>query len=267
MIFVYDIILLGSDFMPKVIFKRMEKEDNISFIKECLNPLHSSTDIINNTISYFPELSKVNDSSLSNKEKNAQIADIVSEKYDNSLSLIDSEIDRCNNLWKPYSNNYFKSLCSYFNISWPHHNNIITIYIGLIPIFPRYLDDFSFYLTPNVEESELIRIIAHEILHFAWFTKWHELYPKCPKNHYDSPYLPWLYSEMVTDSILNSTYFQEVFNHVFQETSYAYFYDLKSNNELVMSKLKSIYESNLPIDKKIITGYEYLKGIKDTKLQ
>lgn len=253
--------------MPMVIFKRMGKEDNISFIKECLNYSSSSTDIINNTISYFPELSKIKDPSLSNKEKNILITNIVSKRYDNSLSDIDFEITRCHHLWQQYSNNYFKSLCNYFDISWPLHNNIITVYIGLIPIFPRYLDDFSFYLTPHIEESELIRIIAHEILHFAWFIKWHELYPKCPRNHYNSPYLPWLYSEMVTDSLLNSAYFQEVFNNSFKETSYDYFYDLKSNNEFIMSKIKSIYESNLPIDRKIITGYDYLKSVKDIKLQ
>lgn len=38
------------------------------------------------------------------------------------------------------------------------------------------------------------------------------LYPEIPKTEYESPYLAWQYSEMVTDPILNNSEFQTIFN-------------------------------------------------------
>ena len=83
--------------------------------------------------------------------------------------------------------------------------------------------------------------------------------PETPKEHYDSPYMEWKYSEMVTDPILNNKPFNELFS--FKEKSYDSFYQIHDNDELVMDKLRRIYASNDDIDTKINKGYDYLKKI------
>lgn len=62
------------------------------------------------------------------------------------------------------------------------------------------------------------------------------LYPEIPKAEYESPFLAWQYSEMVTDPILNNTDFQAIFD--FTEKSYPEFYKLQKNGKLVMEELK-----------------------------
>ena len=104
------------------------------------------------------------------------------------------------------------------NIKWPNNLKEISATVGLIPVFPRYLDNFSFSIGTGVDDSKLLEVCAHETLHFLWFEKWKQIHPETPRREYDSPYLVWQYSEMVTDPILNnkpfSTIFFEVYNYL-----------------------------------------------------
>ena len=102
---------------------------------------------------------------------------------------------------------------------------------------------------------------AHEALHFWWFIKWKQLYPEIPRMEYDSPYLSWQYSEMVTDPILNNEPFNKIFNFL-EERGYDSFYEMYDGSELVMDRLRDIYKENISIDKKIRSGYNYLQYIK-----
>ena len=92
-----------------------------------------------------------------------------------------------------------------------------------------------------------------------WFNKWKELYPECPRREYDSPYIPWQYSEMVVDPILNSKEIQEVIN--VECKAYDSYYEMKDNDKSVMDNLRAIYNTNGTIENKIIEGYDYIKNI------
>ena len=117
-----------------------------------------------------------------------------------------------------YNNSYFKALSSYLNIKWPNNLKEISATVGLIPVFPRYLDNFSFSIGTGVDDSKLLEVCAHETLHFLWFEKWKQIHPETPRREYDSPYLVWQYSEMVTDPILNNKPFSTMFE--FDERGY-----------------------------------------------
>lgn len=70
---------------------------------------------------------------------------------------------------------------------------------------------------------------------------------------------------MVTDPILNNTYFQAIFD--FTEKSYPEFYKLQKNGKLVMEELKKIYSASTNIEDKITTGYEYLKNLNFKEME
>ena len=129
----------------------------------------------------------------------------------------------------------------------------------MIPVFPRYLDYFGFSIGIKIDDFGIKKISAHETLHFLWFEKWKELYPDCKRREFDSPYTPWLYSEMVTDPILNSDKIKRILK--IDEKSYSSFYNIKDGNDYMMDNLKKIYNSNLNINEKINQGYEYIKTI------
>ena len=243
--------------IPKIIFKEMSLKENIELINWALSEDNKTLDVYKYTIDYYPELGKIKN--LSEKEIEKKVSEVVTKDYKTYYSKIKSEVNRYNQIWNKYNNDYFTSLTKYLHISWPENHSIIEAKVGLIPVFPRWLETYSFAVSTNLSKEKLIETAAHETCHFLWFEKWHNLYPKCPKREYNSPYIPWKYSEMVVDPILNSLEINNIFNNLFKEKAYDSFYELKYNNEYVMDVLKDIYKTNERIEEKIKKGYEYVK--------
>ncbi len=145
------------------------------------------------------------------------------------------------------------------NIKWPNNLKEISATVGLIPVFPRYLDNFSFSIGTGVDNSKLLEVCAHETLHFLWFEKWKQIHPETPRREYDSPYLVWQYSEMVTDPILNNKPFSTMFE--FDERGYDSFYELEDDSSKVMDKLRNIYSKNISIEEKMNDGFNYINRV------
>ena len=249
--------------IPKIVFKPMSLEENIEIIKWAFSQSDCTLDVYKYTIQLFPELASL-DRDLSDSEISKFVEEIVTREYMNCLNEIKNDVIRYNNIWGSYNDKYFNKLTSYLNISWPHDKLIINASVGLIPVFPRNLDDFSFSVSPFLDDKKVIEVCAHESLHFLWFEKWKSIYPKTSREEMDSPYLPWKYSEMVTDSILNSKEIKSVIN--IDEKGYDSFYELYDDDVLVMDKLKKIYNCECYIDDKIKQGYEYILNLNDRKI-
>ena len=241
--------------IPKVKFKPMSLEENIDLVKWAFYENNGVLSVHDYTIQYFPELASI-DMKSSKKDVYKIIEQVVTNDYRKYEKRIVSEVKRYNGLWDKYNDKYFEMLSNFLGISFPCDIKHIDATVGLIPIFPRYLDTFSFSLSTGVEESKVLEVVAHETLHFLWFQKWKQLYPDTPRRHYDSPYMEWQYSEMVTDPILNNKPFNKLFNFI--ERGYDSFYELYDCNELVMDRLRSVYGTDDNIDIKIKAGYEYV---------
>lgn len=238
--------------IPVVKFEKMTLEDNINTI---LDFNKNFTDFDKYLFKMFPELSNLN-KNISKEEKIKHIKEVVTKKYNSNSLLLEEAVTRYQKNWDKHNDKYMSSLSEYLNTQWPESTKTIKTKIGFIPIFPRYLDHFAFSTNPYLQEPELIKVTAHEVLHFLWFKKWMELHPNTPRANFDSPYSIWKYSEMVTDSILNS---KEMSNdYPINEKSYDYFYDIKDGDKLVMNELKKIYEKNDSIENKINKGYGYV---------
>lgn len=240
--------------IPKIKFIPMTLSENIEVIKWAYFENNKNLDVHHYTIDYFPELKEF-ESSSSNEVIHKKIEEVVTKDYNTYIDKIKNEVKRYEKIWNKYNEKYFQTLANYLNINWP--NKEITAKVGLIPVFPRYLDTFSFSVSTNLTDKKITEVIAHETLHFLWFEKWHELHPETPRREYDSPYLVWKYSEMVTDPILNNSVFKEMFSFV--EKGYDTFYQMKDKDRLVMDNLREIYSKNTRIEEKINKGYEYIK--------
>lgn len=240
---------------PKIEFTPMTLEENIELIKWSFFDENEDLNIHNYTIEYFPELAKID---LNSKKEVVfeNIRDIVTKDYKKYKERIESESVRYNKLWSEYNDKYFYMLSNFLGVNFPKNIKKIDAHVGLIPIFPRYLDSFSFSVSTNLEDWKLIEVAVHETLHFLWFEKWKIMHPETPRKHFDSPFNEWKYSEMVTDPILNNKPFAELFK--FTEKSYDSFYELYDNDELVMDKLRNIFSTNDSIEEKIEKGYKYI---------
>jgi len=158
----------------------MSLEQNIENIKWMFFEDEGEFSIREATIQYFPDLKD-----LINIESKKDIYDgiekLIKECYEYSLEKIEYDVKRYNDIWDKYNNRYFRELTKYLNIEWPSSKQIIVAKVGLIPVFPRYLDEFSFDLSYSLNEEKVIEVTAHETLHFLWFEKWKQLYPNCDR--------------------------------------------------------------------------------------
>ena len=163
-----DIIDIGCDNMtlPKIMFKEMTLQENIDVIKWAYFENNGVLSVRDFTIKYFPQLANL-DVNLSKNKIYKVIEEVVTNDYNKSKDRITSETERYNTLWKQYNDNYFKTLSSYLNIEWPNDLKEVSATVGLIPVFPRYLDDFSFSICTGVDDSKLLEVsISIIFLHF-----------------------------------------------------------------------------------------------------
>lgn len=241
---------------PKIIFEPMSMGNNVSTIKWAYFEDNDSLDVHKYTLDYFPELKDI-PTNASIDEINKTIEEVVIKDYKTYEERIKSEVERYNKIWESYNDKYFEALSKYLNANFRSNLKVIKAYVGLIPVFPRYLDSCSFLIATGVKEEDIISTCAHETCHFMWFNKWKELYPDCPRREYDSPYIPWQYSEMVVDSILNSKEINEIIK--VKCPAYDNYYLMMDNDTYVMDNLRNIYNENISIEEKIIKGYDYIK--------
>ena len=204
--------------IPKIIFREMTLQENIDTIKWAYYENNGSLSVHDFTIGYFPELA-VFDENTPKEIVYKKIEEVVTKEYNYYLKRIKSETKRYNDIWEKYNDKYLTSLSDYLEVDLPQID-VIQGKVGLIPVFPRYLDEFSFSVSTGLDDWFLIKSSAHETLHFVWFEKWKQIHPEIPRRQYDSPYISWKYSEMVTDPILNNKPFSDMFGDVFIERGY-----------------------------------------------
>ena len=234
-------------------FKVMTLEENIDLVKYAYNEKDKTLDMFKYVITLFPELKEIK----KDVDINKQIENIVNKKYNDNFDMLNQKITEYTNIWNKYNDIYLKRLSEYFDIFNLKVTKIISN-VGIIPIFPRYLDTCSFSIG-IVDEKKLIETTSHEILHFFWFEKWKEMFPSYKKEEFETPNLIWKYSEMVVDPILNSKDFNDIFKINYK--AYDSFYELYDSEIKVMDKLKEIYNKNINISQKILLGYEYIKKL------
>lgn len=236
--------------MTRILFMPMTVYENIDIVK--WSYFSEDLNLKNNTVRMFPKLASIQ-KNLTQEQIGKIIEKVVIESYD--IDKLKFESDRYNRLWERYNDAYMDTISSYLNIQWPNKN--ILCRIGMIPISPRNIQGFYFATTMGMTNENILKVCAHESLHFIWFEKFKTIYPEIPEEQYDSPHIPWKYSEMVVDPILNSRSLQSIVP--VPSKAYDYFYTLKDDNSSVMGNLNYIYSKDATVETKISEGFEYVK--------
>ena len=138
-------------------FKVMTLEENIDLVKYAYKEKDKTLDTYKYVTGLFPELKEIK----KDLDINKQIEDIVKKRYYDNFDLLNQKITEYTNIWNKYNDIYLKSLSEYFDISNLKVSKIIAN-VGIIPIFPRYLDTYSFSIG-IVDEEKLIETTSHEI--------------------------------------------------------------------------------------------------------
>ncbi len=141
--------------IPKIVFKEMTLEDNIDIIKWTYFDNDGVVSLHDYTVKCFPKLANI-DNNLSQDDKYKIIEEVVKEEYDYSKEIIKNDVNRYNILWEKYNDKYFEMLSNYLGINWPNDKVEIEASVGLIPVFPRYLDNYSFDIGVGLNDDKAI---------------------------------------------------------------------------------------------------------------
>ena len=189
---------------PKIKFQKNERKDwetLMTFTKEAQfdNGRNLNWAIFNT----FPQLKKYFD-----KDKHYQIKDkealrnFVSKTYHNKKISMDRSLAQRKKRWQKIAPNFDLLIAALFgNLKWPRGKYIA--FGTILGMYPRFLEDKTFQIpfwhrTPKYTTV----IIAHELLHFIFYSYFYARYPKYRNPKYN--FLVWQISEIFNTIIQNS---------------------------------------------------------------
>ena len=145
--------------------------------------------------------------------------------------------------WDVVNDRYLTTLSSHLETEYPKSRKTITAYVSIVPIFPRFLDKWAFNVSSKKPES-MIPTSMHEILHFLYFKKWMEVFPKTKRKELDAPYLVWRLSEILDPIILdNNPDIQTLLSH--KHNHYSEFQKAKIGSKPLIKHFESLYQKHL----------------------
>lgn len=152
-------------------------------------------------IKAYPELEFIS-KKITNKEDGLKIYKKFLEKiHEEKKSEIFAAKDTLQFEWDKVGSEFLKILSDHFETEWPEDKPEIVGQISVLPVFPRFLDHYKYFVGYKNFEN-LIEICAHETLHFLWFKKWKEVFPEIQRKEYENPHLAWRLSEIMDPIIL-----------------------------------------------------------------
>ena len=139
-------------------------------------------------------------------------------------------------------------------------NKTIKVYLGVCPICPRYLNDFSFDICIFESNEGILQTIIHELIHFYWFAKMENMGYKLSAQDKECPSLPWLITEIVVDSIFKNTNLKQfLFN---QEPAYHVFYSATINGQNLIESFNNMFAASQNIEEFISATMEFMEENK-----
>lgn len=81
----------------------------------------------------------------------------------------------------------------------------------------------------------------HEILHFIWFEKWKEVFPKYDKKEFEGPHLIWKLSEIVPLAVLSDERMQKIFKH--KPSVYREWWTRRIKGKPLLDCIQEIYDN------------------------
>lgn len=228
--------------IPKVIFKlpRVSKEAEM-FQMFCCHAL-KEFDWSHIIYEAHPEIKKILESKKDQKEA-------YKELYKYSKDFISKNKHKLEDLrvqyqkeWDSINDLYLKILSEDFETKYPSNRKVITAYVSIVPIYPRFLDSWSFNV--GLKSQNMKKIAIHEILHFMYFKKWKEVFPKTKRIELEAPYLVWKLSEILAPILLNNNPKIQKLIKV-KDPGYSEFKNIKIGKENLVTHFEKIYKNHI----------------------
>lgn len=203
---------------------------------------------------FYPQIDKTKFQSLEVYQRKEYLKDVLSKVI---LTIdLDKKVIEYQKYWDTNVSDIQKALEDAFDLSLTDKFNDMVAYITLNPICPRYLENNSFDTFYLNSERGALGMVLHEIIHFIWFFVWSSHFHD-EKAEYESPYMKWIFSEMVVDPIMRHDKRLSSINPYFNNGCvYDYFYTMKIDDTPILGTMLNLYENN-SIIAFMEKGYQY----------
>ncbi|HLD16063.1 MAG TPA: hypothetical protein VJB94_05855 [Candidatus Nanoarchaeia archaeon] len=161
----------------------------------------------------YPEFGKLMGKIHTSEETKRLSEDFFRNIYDSRIGELTKISKDFQKEWDKNGEELLIALSKVVEKEWPADCKEIKAWISLNPICPRFLEKRAFDLYWRFSPDKMKVVALHEILHFIWFEKWKEIFPKYRKEEFENPHLVWKLSEMVPLSVLNDNRIQDIFKH------------------------------------------------------
>lgn len=217
-----------------------------------LNPKKGDWNWSKYILNAHPELKKFK---KENKFEKSNIKDYIIKFREDNHNILENKKEEFEKLFNTKSDVLLKNLLNLLQLKETKINEI-RILISICPINPRDIKKKEFSVYYNFSLEDMFAIAMHEILHFVYFEKWKEVFPKSNEESFDGPHIIWHLSEIVAPILLNSNELQSVlkYNH----RGYNEYNKLKFGDKDIYDIIKNFYKRSDNFEEFLKKAYKFV---------
>lgn len=151
---------------------------------------------------FFKELDKEYAYSLSTERRREYFEEKMLEIYKANESLLEEKVQAYAKYWNENKEEIIQAFSDAFEVDCSVLFNDLVCNISLNPVSPRYLKEHAFDVFYLNSERGALGNALHEMVHFVWFTVWHDLFNDSYEE-YENPSLKWILSELIVEAIMS----------------------------------------------------------------
>jgi len=247
-------VLKNNNKCPKVVFELVPMDRERRMFKHFLQ-----TDI-----SYFRDAFYNAYPEFNNKDINLE--DWLKQKwFENKKKALESKKVYEEN-WQKQESEFMFALSQVINTEWFDNPSEIKAYLSFCVVYPRFLEEKSFFVHWNSNFSRICGTVMHELTHFLYFKKFKELFPGVSEDQYNGHSdIRWILSEILVSIILNDARIPKLVSN--EHKSYNAFYEHKIGKKTIMQTFEDKYKTmitkqNKQFDEYLTWAYTYAKKHK-----
>lgn len=210
---------------------------------------------------FYPQLDRKKLLSGTKAQRQRHLTEVVTAEYASQESEMMQKQAFYQAHWNAHEAEIQTAFSEIFSLDLTGQFDDMTANITLNPICPRYLSAHSFDVFSKNSPSGALGMALHEITHFLWFDVWAEVFGEKSPEEYETPHLPWIFSEMAVDPILKGDKRLYALDPYSQHDGNAYecFYTMQIAGVPILQTLGEWYQ-NMPIREFMKTGFSFCQA-------
>lgn len=199
---------------------------------------------------FYPQLDAERMGSLSHSEKARYISEVLRGVYSELAPSLKEKAEAYNAHWADRKKQVNAALTDAFKVDVPSLFNDLKGYITLNPVCPRFLTERYFDVFYLNSPRGALGISIHEMIHFVWFHVWHSIRHD-DYSEYERPYMKWILSEMVVESIMRDSRLSSINPYFPRENGgcvYGYFQDMIIEGRPILDTIDEMYRALSIVD-------------------